>query len=344
MRFEIRLTNWLNLSGAALLILLLAGCATPQLQLAQPESIRPQFGENQFLMADGYALPLSVWQPKEKIRAVVLALHGFNDYRQAFAEVGPSLAERGIITYAYDQRGFGETQEAGLWAGATRMANDAKAIIHLLRKRHGEIPLFALGESMGGAVLMAAIADAHPPDIDGVVLVAPAVWGRSTMPWYQRLALWLGVHTFPATSVTAKGLDITPSDNIEMLRALGSDPLVIKEPRIDAIYGLANLMDEALLAARWLMTPALIAYGQRDEIIPKQPTCEMLQSLPEPPTGQWRLAIYPEGYHMLTRDLLANIVLDDIAAWISDKHTPLPSGNERTATPLGDGCETLWKR
>jgi alpha-beta hydrolase superfamily lysophospholipase len=31
-----------------------------------------------------------------------------------------------------------------------------------------------------------------------------------------------------------------------------------------------------------------------------------------------RVVIYPEGYHMLTRDLRADIVLRDIARWISD--------------------------
>lgn len=195
---------------------------------------------------------------------------------------------------------------------------------------------------MGGAVVMSAVANAHPLDVSGVVLVAPAVWGRSTMPWYQRLALWIGAHTFPASSVTGEGLDIMPSDNIEMLKALSADPLVIKETRIDSIYGLSNLMDEALLAAKWLTPPALIVYGQRDEIIPRYPTCQMLRSLPEPSSGFWRLAVYPEGYHMLIRDLQANVVLDDIAAWILDQDAPLPSGEERTSYVLDDDCNALW--
>jgi hypothetical protein len=36
----------------------------------------------------------------------------------------------------------------------------------------------------------------------------------------------------PGLKVTGRGLGITPSDNLEMLRALGRDPLVIKETRI----------------------------------------------------------------------------------------------------------------
>ena len=41
------------------------------------------------------------------------------------------------------------------------------------------------------------------------------------------------------------------------------------------------------------------------------------------------LALYDTGYHMLLRDLDAEPVLADIAAWIKDPTAPLPSGRER---------------
>ena len=83
-----------------------------------------------------------------------------------------------------------------------------------------------------------------PACLSGVVLVAPAVWGWQTMPLLQQAALWS--RHIPPRGLTGEGLDIRPSDNVEMLRALGRDPLVIKETRIDAIYGLTNLMEAAL--------------------------------------------------------------------------------------------------
>ena len=36
-------------------------------------------------MPDGYQLPVSAWQPHGEPQAIVIALHGFNDYRNAFA-------------------------------------------------------------------------------------------------------------------------------------------------------------------------------------------------------------------------------------------------------------------
>ena len=44
--------------------------------------------------------------------------------------------------------------------------------------------------------------------------------------------------------------------------------------------------------------------------------------------------LYDTGYHMLLRDLDAEPVLADIAAWITDRDAPLPSGRERAGEQL----------
>ncbi len=39
-----------------------------------------------------------------------------------------------------------------------------------------------------------------------------------------------------------------------------------------------------------------------------------------------RIALYEGGWHLLYRDLQAEIVHRDVAAWIADRNAPLPSG------------------
>lgn len=312
-------------AGAALL----AGCAAPYVQPAAPDTLKPALYDDHAIMADGYVLPLSVWRPPPAVplHAVVLALHGLNDYRHAYAELGPKLAARGIATYAYDQRGFGATAAPGVWHGGRRMAQDLRSMAGLLRAAYPGRPLYAMGESLGGAVLLSALQPA-PPDVDGMILVAPAVWARATMPLSQRITLWLGAHLMPGETLTGRFLHIRPSDNNAMLRALHDDPLVIKATRIDVLYGTAGVMDRAYADAPRLLMPALILYGQHDEIIPKAPVCGMLEKLPRGAQRRWRMAYYPDGYHMLTRDLERATVQADIAAWLADPRATLPSGDE----------------
>jgi acylglycerol lipase len=124
-------------------------------------------------------------------------------------------------------------------------------------------------------------------------------------------------------------LKINPSDNIPMLIEFGKDPLVIKETRIETIYGLTNLMDLALRRATQLSSPALILYGNHDEVIPKAPTALMLSRLPNVGKGIQRIGLYEKGYHMLLRDLQRKTVWNDIGAWITDGTSPLPSGADQ---------------
>jgi alpha-beta hydrolase superfamily lysophospholipase len=280
-------------------------------------------GNDRFVTADGALLPVRSWLPESApVKAVVVALHGFNDYSNFFASSGIFLSSHGIASYAYDQRGFGGAPGRGLWSGVAAYTDDLTSFVREIHKRHPGVPLYVLGESMGGAVAIVAMTEGNPPDVDGIILVAPAVWGRETMPWYQRWLLAVGAHTLPWMELTGKSLHIVPSDNTAMLRSLGRDPLVIKGTRIDTVYGLANLMDEALLRAGKLRLPTLVQYGKNDRIIPKEPVFMMLKKM----SGKTRTAFYEHGYHMLLRDVHGEQPLADIAAWIADHNSLLPYG------------------
>jgi len=248
-------------------------------------------------------------------KAVVVALHGMNDYSNAFAMPAPWWAARGISTYAYDQRGFGRSPQRGIWPGSILMRRDLADFVDVVRMRHPNVPLFVLGESMGGAVAMTAFASDMPPKADGLILIAPAVWGRDTMPLSYRLVLWTTAHTFRGASFSGSGLRIMASDNIEMLRANGRDPLFIKSSRIDAIFGLMALMDEAYSAAPRLDgKPLLYLYGGNDQVVPKRPTQVVVDGLGK----QAKVTTYATGYHMLLRDLNAEPRWADVAAWIEE--------------------------
>lgn len=289
--------------------------------------------ESAYVTSDGVELPLSRWSTPEP-KAVLVALHGFNDYRRFFEAAADFLRRKQIFCYAYDQRGFGASPNTGYWAGEDTYAADLTQFTELIRSRHPGLPVYLLGESMGGAIVIDAMAKPQKPDVNGIILSAPAVWGRQTMPWYQTSLLWTLSHTFPWLTLTGKGLQIMPSDNVDMLRALGRDPLVIKETRVDAIYGLTNLMDEALSSAEKLNGQTLLLYGEKDQIVPPEPTRLFVQNLlTHQPVGK-TVAYYKNGYHMLLRDLEAPLIWQDIAHWILNEKNSLPSGADRNSDKL----------
>ncbi len=309
-----------------LVVAFAASCAAPRLQTHLGAPTSAALYPDHILTEDGYRLPLRVWLPAGRPRALVLALHGFNDYRRSFEETGAFLAARGIALYTYDQRGFGETIGTGGWFGAQRLSQDTHLAACLIRERHPGIRLYLLGESMGGAVALLTLAAFPDTPVDGVVLMAPAVWGRATMPWIQRGMLWLVAHTIPQVRLTGRDLNIRATDDEAAIKRLREDPLVIKDARVEVLWGLTDLMDQALATPPPAHLPVLILYGEQDQIIPKYPTCRWLAIRPDSPDH--RVLIYPRGWHMLTRDLQRETVLADLAAWLHNPSAQLPSGAE----------------
>ncbi|MCA0199562.1 MAG: alpha/beta hydrolase [Proteobacteria bacterium] len=328
---------WRRLALVIAALVFVSACA-PQVAPAGTTSGPAALSDSVFNTSDGLQLPVRRWLPADNMpKAIVLALHGFNDYSKAFDKVpdapgvGPTLAAAGIAVYAYDQRGFGKSPNAGIWAGREAMVGDFKDFVALLRKTYPGVPIYALGESMGGAVVIAGLADSVPGFVDGAILAAPAVWARSTMPFTYRMALWVGVRLMPGFKPSGRGLGYQASDNIEMLRDNGRDPLFIKETRIDSIYGLSNLMDEALARVGEIQARTLYLYGAKDEIIPKAPTQEALMAMAGA-NRRPQIAFYPNGWHILLRDKEAPLVLNDIISFITRPNTPLPSHADDEAT------------
>jgi alpha-beta hydrolase superfamily lysophospholipase len=324
-----------RLLPAAAAALWLAACTPTILPMGTPIG-QPLLLDDGIVTADGLFLPLRTWRPEGAPRAVILALHGFNDYSNAFDTPAAEWARSGILTYAYDQRGFGRAPNTGIWPGTETLVADLEVVTRLIAQRHAGLPLYVLGESMGAAVILVAATEHRIPAAAGTILVAPAVRARETLTIFERFGLWFFSRTLPwLAGYPGSPTGHHPSDNIAMLRAYSRDPLVIKNTRIDTFWGLVNLMDDGMAAARRFDSRALIQIGARDDLIPDSPSRLMLDRLPELPAGQRRVAVYRRGYHMLLRDLNAGLPVGDISFWAlnRDAASPLPSGAEHAAGP-----------
>lgn len=285
-------------------------------------------------MHDRLELPMRRWLPQGPVRGVLLALHGFNDYSKAFDPLARALVGRGYAVYAYDQRGFGDAPYVGHWVGKDALVADLVTAIALLKERHCGLPFHVLGESMGGAVVLAAMASAGGLDVDSATLSAPAVWGRDTQSWCYRFALDCTAQFAPALRISTTAMPVRASDDEAVLQSLRDDPLVQKSSRIDTLAGVVNLMDDALAAAPKIHTRTLLLYGGKDEVIPIYPIEKLWHDMPM--DRGHRYLLYPNGWHLLTRCLLAKHVIADIAAWLDGptaaySTTPGPKVMQRAA-------------
>jgi len=313
-------------------LLLGAGaCASPYVQPALTPPVGfsgPRIEPGAFVVQDGARLPYRLWAPKAREAwAVVVALHGMNDHSAAWRLAGPWWAERGIATYAYDQRGFGRSPGRGTWAGEPLMVEDMRTVVALVRARHPSARVAVVGESMGGAVTISAFASDRPPVADQAILLAPAVWGWSSQTVLNRASLWAAARLLGSRPVEAPDWavrDIRATDNLAELVANGADPLFIRATRFDTLSGLVDLMESASRKLGNTRVPTMLMYGAHDQIIEPEPMRRALIRAGDPPG--LRTAWYADGWHLLNRDLQAEVVFRDVEAVLRDPGGTLPSG------------------
>jgi alpha-beta hydrolase superfamily lysophospholipase len=343
---------------ASLFCVLAAACA-PLQQGALPFEGEPQggFSDNWFTSFDGARLGLSTWRPApsrpeecERLSAngsdratcqdspgpsadtarppaakvVIIAVHGMNDYAGAFNAAGTWWSERGAIVYAYDQRGFGRSPQSGIWPRHEVMRKDLATAVDVARRAHPGARIAVVGESMGASVAITAFADPDPPRADALVLSGPGLYGWGALPWYYSMSLWTSAHVRPSwVVVPPKGIIITPTDNTEKQREMWYDPNVQKNNRIDSVYGVVSIMEEAYTSISRLpkSVPTLFLYGAKDEVIPPNGVERAAKRMPR----HVRTAYYLDGYHMLMNDLQAEKVWADVLAFVEHPDGPLPS-------------------
>ncbi|WP_338421640.1 alpha/beta hydrolase [Acetobacter fallax] len=314
--------------------LFLAACASesvihvPARYIADARLVPP---DRTLILSDGARIPFRIWRATAPQHGIILALHGFNDSRDAWETTAPALAARGFTIWAPDQRGFGAAPDRGGWPGVARMVADTVEELTFIARQHPDTRLYLMGESMGGAIAMLTMSRSSElrsglPKIAGTILLAPATWNLGAG---ADIPVRLLAAIAPNGRVTGRELPvhITASDNIAALRRLYFDPLTLHSTKLIALRGLVGLMSTAAHSAQNLHGPTLIIYGDRDQLVPADVMALTWRRFPK----TVRRDVIPGGHHLLLRDKAHGRVVNDILSWFTDPDMLLPSGGDLSA-------------
>jgi acylglycerol lipase len=120
-------------------------------------------------------------QPKTTLVAKLIFVHGFSDHIGRYYELFPTLAARGIQVTGWDQRGWGRSvkkpSEKGLTGDTAKILADVVEVIK--SELPSTAPLFIMGHSMGGGIVLALASLPEyqdlTKDIHGWILESPYI-------------------------------------------------------------------------------------------------------------------------------------------------------------------------
>jgi alpha-beta hydrolase superfamily lysophospholipase len=269
----------------------------------------------------GLDLFYQAWRPAQR-RAVLINLHGLGDHSGLYPNLAAHFPPREIALYAYDMRGNGRSPgQRAFVRNWLEFLEDLDAFLIQIRQWEPNLPLFLLGNSLGGLIVL-DYAMQRPAELRGVIAAAPPLGRLGVSPILMALGRAMS-RIVPRFSLRV-GMDLT---------GLARDPAVVEAVLADPYFhrrGTARLSTEVTAAisrvqagASSLSLPVLILHGSADRMVPPDGSREFIAKVCYPDR---ELMEYPGTYHGLFVDLNAHDVLDDLERWI-EAHLPAKPGS-----------------
>lgn len=256
--------------------------------------------------------------PEGETWARVALVHGYGEHSGRHDTILRWLAERGVAAHAFDLRGQGRSEgRRGAVVRWDEYLDDVAAFLGepALREAGSDRPLFLIGHSHGGLVLILAVLR-RMAEASGVILSAPYLGNRVPIPaWKSRAARVL--------SPVAPGLRLDNglkqewmSRDTTMIAETQHDPLVCKTATPRWFLGCHDAQQEALRRASEFRLPLLVLQGEADPVSDPATTFRFAASVR---SQDCTVRKYPEMLHELFRERSREEVYEDVLEWMTER-------------------------
>ncbi len=274
-------------------------------------------GEGTFKGAGGLELFEQHWRPDGEPRAVVALVHGIGEHSGRYMNAVNRLVPRGYAVYGFDHRGHGRSPgQRGYIRHWGEYREDVRLFLDWVRQREPNRPLFLMGHSMGGLIVL-DYGLHHPQGLVGVIASAPALGQTGVSPFLITLSKVMSA-IYPAFSLDT-GLDATAISRDEgVVKAYTGDPLVHSKAT-------ARLGAEMVATMKWTnehagewRLPLLIVHGGADQIVPPAASQAFFERVPVADKERYEVE---GGYHEPHNDLGWEQAVGVVERWL-ERHLP----------------------
>jgi alpha-beta hydrolase superfamily lysophospholipase len=306
----------------------------PEDVLANPVS-RPRDFDNWFKRRVGRdAAPgLAFFDPRQKLRALIVTVHGLGLYRGAFTPFAEQVQHEGFGVISFDVRGFGSYRNDEVYQRAdfNAIIGDLQRILTALRGDYPGLPIILLGESMGGAIAL-RIAAVSPELVDGVVSSVPSGSRYQAKSTSLSVGVKLLKNRNKQFDIGRKIVDQATQDP-ELRVAWEDNPETRMKLSPAELLEFQRFMNEnSKYAEQIKTTPVIIFQGYSDQLVKPLSTLALYQAMPVKDkdlvfVGKAEHLIFEEG--QFDQD-----VVDGLSGWIN-RHIDKSKYRAEIQTPKG---------
>ncbi|CDO69090.1 hypothetical protein BN946_scf184992.g39 [Trametes cinnabarina] len=234
---------------------------------------------------DGVKFYTRTYYTASSAQAVLLFIHGFAEHIGRYEWAHAQCAIKGITVFSFDQRGFGRTaldsshKSKGSAYGKTDLHSQMRDIewwLKYLRNQNPHLPIFLMGHSMGGALVLAFPTRTTAPPakesaelLSGVIASSPLVLQHVSTSRPVRFLVDNLSKIAPNMPFDASLPNEFLSRDPAVIAALEADPLVMQKGSLKCLSDMLNVGEE-LYERDYLNwpkdLPVLFVHGDADKV------------------------------------------------------------------------------
>ena len=273
--------------------------------------------------ADQLDLVWQSWTPAS-LRGVIVIIHGLAEHSGRYQETAKFLSANGWAVYICDLRAHGLSPNPPK-AGRVHVNRfedyfmDVDALTGLAREKHGELPIYLLGHSMGGLISIRYSLE-KPTGLAGVIISSPALGTHPEFKPPLLLKLMVSILSRLAPRLlVASDLDTQAiSRDPAVVKAYIDDPLISQKVSTRWYGEIMKSMKKAHNGAAALRIPMLLMQSGADRLVDPAAPGHWAQATPD---GLVELVVWDGLYHEMFNEPEKNKVRAKILEWL-DARSP----------------------
>ena len=253
------------------------------------------------------------------IKGVLAIVHGLGEHSGRYCSVVRAAVDAGYAVYGFDNQGHGQSEgQRGHIRRWQDYRDNVQAFLWLVRQQEPDVPLFVMGHSLGGLIVLdyvlrsAQTACFQAFKVRGIIVSAPPIKPVSGNQIRATLAKLLSGF-FPRLTLKMCLDEGGLSRDLTVENQAQTDPLV--HPYVTLRWGSETIstIDWVKKHISQLKLPILLTHGGADPIIDPAGSAQIFEAIATP---RKTLRIYPDSYHEPHNDLDADVVTADIVNWL----------------------------
>ena len=264
---------------------------------------------------DGLELYYQSHHPVGKQMATLVIVHGFSEHSGRYRYLFEPLTRGGVALYGFDLRGHGRS--AGRRGHITKWREyleDLKVFLDLVNAQEKDTPIFLLGHSMGGLIVLDYLGNKeYSQKLQGVILSAPPLKPSGVNKPHLKILAYALSFLYPTLSfkigVNPESISREPAGVI----AYHNDPFnhgVSTTRTVTETLAAIKRVSHATLRCDF---PCLFSHGDADPLTDINGSKEFFARLDCPDK---EFNIYSESRHEPHNDLDRDTVIGDYLDWI----------------------------